>query len=136
MSEVNKKSFFSRLDSHYAAVEMIRDASKALWIIAALQAVSALIGDKAGLFDAALNAVCAFGIARFRSRIAAGLALALALGTLAFAGYGMAIGGRISGAGALIAVFSVWASARALEATVKIRGPLANKPSRLANDLE
>lgn len=136
MSEENKRGFFSRLDSHYAAVEMIRDASKALWIIAALQAISALIGDKLGLVDAALNAACAFGIARFHSRVAATIALVLALGTLIFAGYGMAAGGRVSGAGALIAAFAVWASARALEATVKIRGTLANKPSRLSSDLE
>ncbi|RTD96249.1 hypothetical protein EJO68_07900 [Variovorax atrisoli] len=136
MSEENKKSFFSRLDSHYAAVEMIKDASKALWIVAALQAISALIGDKLGLMDAALNAVCAFGIARFRSRVAAGFALLLALGTLGFAGYRMAAGGGVSGAGALIAVFAVWASARALEATVKIRGSLANKPSHFLSDLE
>ncbi|QGW81135.1 hypothetical protein [Variovorax paradoxus] len=136
MSEANKRSFFSKLDSHYAAVEMIGDASKALWIIAALQAISALMGDKIGLVDAALNAVCAFGIARFRSRVAAGIALVFALGTLIFAGYGMAAGGRVSGAGALIALFAVWATARALEATAKIRGTLANKPSRLLSDLE
>lgn len=136
MSEENKRSFFSKLDSHYAAVEMIRDASKALWIIAALQAISALMGDKIGLVDAALNAVCAFGIARFRSRVAAGIALVFALGTLIFAGYGMAAGGLVSGAGALIALFALWATARALEATVKIRGTLANKPSRLLSDLE
>ena len=136
MSEENKRSFFSKLDSHYAAVEMIRDASKALWIIAALQAISALIGDKVGLVDAALNAACAFGIARFRSRVAASIALVFALGTLIFAGYGMAAGGRVSGAGALIAMFAVWGSARALEATVKIRGTLVNKPSPLSSDLE
>jgi hypothetical protein len=136
MSEDSKKSFFSRLDSHYAALEMIKVASKALYMVAALQALAALMGDRNGLIDAFVNAACAFGIGRYRSRVASGIALLLALGTLVFVGFGLAGGQGMSGLACVVAALAAWAAARAMEATIKVRGSLANSPSRLQSDNE
>ncbi|MGJ7612292.1 MULTISPECIES: hypothetical protein [unclassified Variovorax] len=136
MSEESKKSFFARLDSHYAALEMVKDTAKALYFVAGAQAVSALIVDKAGLVDALINAACAFGIGRYRSRIASGAALLLAVVTLLVVMFRLTSGGAVGGIACLFALLAAWAGARALEATIKLRGRLVNSPSLAQDDIE
>lgn len=107
---------------------MTRVTAKVFAIIGVLQLLLALftasiIRSPAVFFDCVVNLACAYCIYRFHSRIASLVALTLAALTLLFA--------LVAGIGPIAILFSllaVWGGARALEATVKLRGSLASPP--------
>ena len=109
---------------------MLKDTSRALYVIAGLTCLGAMFGSKLGLIDSGIYAVCAYFIGSHRSRVAAGFALfwaVLSLGALFLQTPGM------GSATLLFGLLGIWAGVRALEATVKIRGSLANVASLVSN---
>lgn len=125
MQDSTDRAFLSKIESPYQAEAMIRDASKALYVIAAVDILSAVfVGAYAMLIVGVLNALCAYLVGRRRSRAAALFSLALALGVV-----GLAIGNHVLNSGTtLFCLLSIWAGARSYEAISKLRrgfpGPL------------
>ncbi|MFC5476365.1 hypothetical protein [Paraherbaspirillum soli] len=130
--DTDNKAFFSKVETHFQALDLIRVTTKALYIIAALQLVTALLTGGTGLVDCVVNAVCAYCIRRFHSRIAAAVALLLAVATPIVAL------SRQGGASSIAIVFSllaIWAGGRALEVTLKLHGRLALTQTKNRDDV-
>jgi hypothetical protein len=128
MSEDSNRAFFSKLASHYDALAMIEDTAKAFLIIGCLTAVTAVFTNLYGLIEAGVYLIGAVCIRRYWSRAAAAILLALSslVTCLIFAtlvGFRIDLGG--GAASIIFALVGVWAGARALEATIKLRGSLA-----------
>lgn len=117
MNESENRAFFSSIESPYQAESMIRDASTAIYVVAAVQFVSALFAGKILLVGSAVNGICAFLIAKHRSAFAALLVAVLAAAGLVVAAYAHGLG-----TGAVIfGLLGCWAGARSLEAILKLR---------------
>lgn len=139
MQDSTDKSFFAPIRSHFDALEMVADTTKAFFAIAALQFLSALLtSNPVGFIDAAINCVCAAVVRRNHSRAAAAVLLATSVLTLLSAMAaatrlfnGMAVGSI----GIFLALLGLWAGWRALEATVKLKGQLsANRVAHVDDD--
>jgi hypothetical protein len=130
MQEANNRAFFSKLGSHFEACQMIKDASNALFTIAVLQAITALIQAQfLTWIDVGVNTMAAFLIRRYHSRAAAIMALGLAI--LTFALFMIAkVNGEspVGSTGLIFALLALWAGARATEATFKLHGSLSAIP--------
>lgn len=134
----SNRAFFSKITTHYEALAMVEDASKAFFAIGGLQIFSALVlGAYFGVFHAVANLVGAVAIRRKHSRAAAVVLLVLAVTSLLgfFLSY---VGVRVvSGGGSVRIIFSLlalWAGARATEATYKLHGSLAANAAPREND--
>jgi hypothetical protein len=116
---------FTPIRSRAVANRVIGDASLVFFVIASLQALAVTLVGPTSLLLAVLLAGGAMGLLHHRSRGAALGLLALSVVMLAASLLGKP--GDVAGtiANTAIATVLVWAAARALEATVKLRGRLA-----------
>jgi hypothetical protein len=125
----SNRSFFSKISTHYDALAMVNDTSKAFFLIGGLQILSSvLLGTYIGIFHAAANLVGAFAIRSRHSRVAAVVLLALSAATcvgflLSYVGVTVVSGG--SSVSIIFTLLGLWAGARATEATYKLHGSLA-----------
>lgn len=128
MSEENRKAFFSKLTSHYDALQMVDDTAKAFFMLGGLAVLSALFSSWYGLVDAVIYAVGAFFLRRYRSRPAAWILLVYAA-MMAFVTAarlsGAAFSADTGGASPIFALVGLWAGIRAVEATTKLQGSLS-----------
>ena len=136
MSSDDRRAFFSRLESHYDALFMVRDTANAFFVVAALQALTAAAARSPDMVpDVVMNAVGAFALRRWRSRAAAVVLLAMAMLTLGLLLFGLVNQGRIPPVALIVALLTGWAGVRATEATFKLRGSLsADAPQRQPPD--
>jgi NhaP-type Na+/H+ and K+/H+ antiporter len=118
MQDSTDHPFLSKIKSPYQAEAIVRDASKALYVVAAAHLLSAAVQGGYELFIAsALNALCGYFVGRHKSRLAALFALALALAIV-----GWAVHNHVLNSGTvLFTLLSILAGARSLEATSKLR---------------
>jgi hypothetical protein len=125
MAVAKKKGWFSKIESRDEALKMVKEASMAIFAIAALQAALSYFFGISLLVDAALYAIGGFFLRRFNSRAAASLLLALALvgaGVTVANQLGESLGG---GNNILLALILVWVVFRAVDATFKLHGKFA-----------
>jgi hypothetical protein len=118
MQDSADRAFLSKIESPYQAETIIRDASKALYVVAAVHLLSAIFaGGYALLIGSILNALCGYLVGHRRSRVAALFSSALALGVA-----GLAIHNHVLNSGtALFCLLAIWAGARSYEAISKLR---------------
>jgi hypothetical protein len=125
----NNRSFLARLTSHYDALAMVEDTSKAFFLIAALQVISVLVsGVWLGLVDAAIKTGGGLLVRKNHSRVAAVMLLVLAVITLVAVALqleGVTVPVHTGGGSLLFALICLWAGARAAEATFKLCGSLS-----------
>ena len=121
MQDIDKKGFFSKISSYYDALSIIKDTTKALYIIGTLQLITAVFiymkdFSFLGFSDGIITLVCAYVIRRFHSRFAALISLVFALVMI-----GIAIIQHASGSAIFLSLIALWAASRALEATIKLK---------------
>jgi hypothetical protein len=122
-----KKGWFSRIESREEALEAIKEVSVGVFVIAGLQSALSFFFGLSTLFDAVIYAAGGFFLRRFNSRIAAVVLLLLAL-----AGAVVTIANRLganlaSGKNVFLALILLVLSARAVEATFKLRGRISDE---------
>ena len=121
MSFFRQSALTRRIDSPATAQRIIQEAGMAYYGLAAIQAVIALMAQSSVWIDAVLAALLGFWLSRFQSKLAALLLLLLAIIV-----FGATItnqpGAMIQGRNALVGLFMLWTSARAVEATFKLGG--------------
>lgn len=128
--DTDTKSFFTKVNTPFGAIAMVRVTSKAFFMVGTLQFLMALFSwsttrSPAVFFDCTINLVCAAFIFRFHSRVASLLALTLSITSLILT---LTIG--TGGAGIILSLLALWAGARALEVTMKLHGGLASPPKK------
>lgn len=131
MSESKKWRWFSRIETREEALKIANEMSLVFFAVAAILAiVSFVIGlSVAMLIDAALYGLCGLLIRLFHSRIAAGVALLLALVSFGFTFANWAGASLDGGRNIVMAMIVLWAGIRAADSTLKIHGKFAlNKP--------
>lgn len=127
----SNRAFFSKIGTHYEALEMVGDTSKAFFVIGSIQIITSLVaGAHFGMVHALANLAGAVAVRYKHSRAAAVFLLVLAIATLA--GFLLSYVGLhvITGGGSVAVIFALlalWAGSRATEATHKLRGSLANR---------
>jgi ABC-type multidrug transport system permease subunit len=127
--KVRKDSLLSAITSREEALKVVRDASTAFLIIAAIQVALSFVFGFSIIFDAVVYGVGGFVLRRYDSRIAASILLLLALGEAGVTFANM-VGAKLGGgANGYLAVILVLAAVRALEATFKLHGRFAHKPA-------
>ncbi len=126
-----------RIDSRKAALQMVKDCGNAFYVVAALNAVIAMVltlvavDDLSRLGDAAVYGLLGYFIREQRSRIAACLAVvfaSLVVGITAanLLGFGTGTGGF----NILLAVIVMLAAVRSVEATFKLQGRFSKAGSK------
>jgi len=118
MQDSTSRAFLSKIESPYQAEAMIRDASKALYVVATVELLSAVfVGGYVMLIGSILNALCGYLVGRHRSKAAALLSLALAICVI-----GLAIYNHVLNSGTtMFCLLAIWAGARSSEAISKLR---------------
>ncbi|MDR7134561.1 surface polysaccharide O-acyltransferase-like enzyme [Lysobacter niastensis] len=130
MSEEQKKSsWFGKIDGRDGAIELAKGCGTAFLVVAALQAALSFIIGYSVLIDAALYAFCGYFIRNKHSRVAAVVALLLALIALVVTFINKAGQNLGGGNNVFIALIVAWAGVRAVEATFKLHGKLSAQAS-------
>jgi cobalamin synthase len=107
------------------ADKVIRDSAKGFFVIAGLLALTAFFLSPLVLIDAAVEAILAFILMKFKSRVAAVVLLGVALGELFQTVLNRFFGEQSGGRNVILAVIVVWAGVRAVQGTFKRRSLLA-----------
>jgi hypothetical protein len=125
MDDSQNRAFLSTIESPYQAELMIRDASNALYVVAAGWLVSALLQtDYVLLICGLLNLACGYLVGRHKSKVAALFALFLAISTMA-----LAIHNHVLTSGMfMFGLLAIWAGARSSEAMTKLRRGFPQPP--------
>lgn len=128
------KILFSRIDSHEKALQAAREAAKGFFLVAAVQGGIGLFLTPAMLLDAALFAVFAGVLLKWKSRTAALLLLVLsAMSFLVTILNRMGIMAE-GGTNIILATLVLWISLRAVEAAFKLQGKF-KKPTQRRGDM-
>jgi hypothetical protein len=119
---VKKNGLFARIESASDAAKTVRDAAMGFFFVAVLQALVGMLVSRSMLGDAAILAILAGVLLKWRSRVAAVLLLLVA--TLQA---GVTLLNRLGvlsqgGKNVILAVIMLIIAARAVEATFKLRG--------------
>lgn len=114
-----RASLLGRISTRAEAERMIKDCTLAYYLLAAVLLIIAIFAQTNIWLDALLYAALAFWLQRFQSLIAAILLLLAAI--LVFVATMLNWpGATVQGRNALLGVFMIWTSARAVEATLKL----------------
>ena len=123
MPDANQKKNvpFGKIESRDDALKVVKDASNAFFVVAAIQAALSFLIGFSILFDAFIYAVGGFFLRRYNSRAAAVILLILAVIAAGVTVANMT-GARLGGGNNIIvALILLWAAIRAVEATFKLR---------------
>jgi hypothetical protein len=125
MDDSENRAFLSKIESPYQAELMIRDASNALYVVAAGWLVSALLQtDYVLLICGLLNLACGYLVVHHKSKVAALFALFLAISTMA-----LAIHNHVLTSGMfMFGLLAIWAGARSSEAMTKLQRGFPQPP--------
>jgi hypothetical protein len=125
MDDSQNCGFLSKIESPYQAEVTIRDASKALYAVAAVEIVSPLFqSNYVLLICGILNAGCGYLVLRHKSKVAALFALFLVISTMALAAHNHAPIGGMS----MLSLLSIWAGSRSFEAITRLRRGFPQPP--------
>ncbi len=121
-AEVKKKKWFSKIESRDEAIEVVKEASLAFFVIATLEAAFAIFFRISFLFDSAIFAIGGLFLRKYNSR-----AVSIGLLTVSMIDTGVTFanaGGANLGGGKnwVVALLIVFASVRAVDATFKLHG--------------
>ena len=123
---VQKRTWFSKIDSREDALKTIKDSSKGFFFVGGLQIVIGLFLAPALIWDGFLFIVLAGILLKWHSRIAAVCLLIISLGSLATTILGR-IGVIEGGRNVILAIIILVASIKAVEAAFKINGKFAGQ---------
>ncbi len=124
-----RNMLFKKIEHRETALTMVKEISLLYFGLAAFQAIASYFLGRAMLIDAALYVICGFFLRKFSSRIAAVILLVAALVSAATTianRFGVNLGG---GGNIILSLFVLVAASRAVEATFKLSGRFAQKPS-------
>lgn len=123
MDERQEKSWFAPISSQGEALKELDNVANGMYIVAVLQVMSGLLSAYFfAIVVAAGLAAIAFLLRRYRSRVAAA-ALALMTGWSFLGALLQHLGIDVpGGTNVFMSVILLWASIRAIEATVKLNG--------------
>ena len=133
MSDAEKKGGpFAKIASGQQALKTVKDASRAFFVLAAMQAVIGALMFPGAIIDAIIVTILAGALAKWRSRTAAVLLLVVAglqgvvtvLNKLGVAKQG--------GSNIILAAIMIVAAVRAVEATFKLHGRYRQELARAA----
>lgn len=119
-TQVKKNSWFGKIETQDEALEVIKGVSIGFYFLAVLQIVIGyfLIGLES-IIDGVIYAVLAFLLRKFNSRVVAVILLLISIASIVFTGINQFAGGT-GGKNTILAVITVWASIRAIQATFKL----------------
>ncbi len=121
MKKRRRAGFLAKIESRDDALKIIKDTALGFYMLALVQGVLTVTVNTALWVDAVLVVVLAFWLARSNSRPAA-ITLFL-LSSLVFIVTLLNVPGvQIQGRNAVLGLFMVWVSGRAMEATFKLQG--------------
>ena len=123
MSDQKKwNSMFAKILNRDGAVKVARDCGAAFLLLAAIQAAASFLLGFSMLLDAVLYAICGYFIRSKHSRVAAVIALLLALIGLVVTAQNMVGQHRRGGSNIVLALILAWTAVRSIDATFKIHG--------------
>jgi len=124
MRKRSSPSFFSKINSHADALAMVRYVALGFYLLAGVLVILALSYQSAVWIDALVYAGLVYLLTRFNSRAVA-LALLIISAALFYLTFTNAMITPVQGRNAVVAFFMLIASIRAVEATFKLHGSLA-----------
>lgn len=119
--------WFEKITTRDIALLAIRDASRAFFVVAALQFFAAFVLGLTLLFDAAVLAVGGVVLLKYNSRVAAVILLLLTTAQTIMTVANLMGLGNAGGGNVVLAVIVLWAAVRATEAAFKLNGRFARQ---------
>ncbi|TAN59900.1 hypothetical protein EPN18_09565 [bacterium] len=111
--------WFGKIDSKEFAVKLIRNISICFWAISAFQIVLSFFVGFEPAVDGILYGILGFSLYWFKSRVAGAMLLILSLTTVVVTGINW-LTDNPGGTNIILALFLLWISARATQATFKL----------------